>query len=389
MSLSRQLFALLRMGFAGCPARLGLVLTIVIGVASAVGVLIAMLAMGVGARREAMGNVRPDRVIVRSLDAQSALSSDIPKDQAALIRQLPGIKHNTRGEPIAVPEVLVIIKARNRSDGSLMSFPLVGAGSGLANYMPELHLTRGRSFRPGQQELIASNKCVRQFAGFAVGEKRTMRGGGWPIVGNFDVGHTEGTCLVYGDADTVRSAFGRTTYSEIDVMIQSPQAFDVLAAAIKANPPLRVQLVRQAQLVEQDNAQMNGILEFVSYFVGSIMALAATIGAANSLYAIVDSRRREFATLRAIGFDALPITASVLLEASLLALPGALLGALVSWLLVDNLAASPFGATFHMAVTLPLVLLGLGWAFTMGLLSGLLPAVRAARLPVTVAFRTT
>ena len=135
--------------------------------------------------------------------------------------------------------------------------------------------------------------------------------------------------------------------------------------------------------------QFNGILNFVSYFVGGIMALAATIGAANSLYAIVDGRRRELATLRAIGFNSAPIIASLLSESILLALPGALLGALVAWFLFNGLQASPFGTSFRLAVTPSLALLGLGWALGMGVISGLLPAMRAARVPVAVALRST
>ena len=119
------------------------------------------------------------------------------------------------------------------------------------------------------------------------------------------------------------------------------------------------------------------------------MALAATIGAANSLYAIVDGRRRELAILRAVGFNSLPIVASVVSESILLALPGALIGALVAWLLFNGLLASPLGASFHMAVTPSLALLGLGWALCIGLIGGLLPALRAARVPVTVAMRAT
>jgi putative ABC transport system permease protein len=117
------------------------------------------------------------------------------------------------------------------------------------------------------------------------------------------------------------------------------------------------------------------------------MALAATIGAANSLYAIVDGRRRELAILRAVGFNSTPIIASVVSESILLALPGALIGALVAWLLFNGLLASPLGASFHMAVTPPLALLGLGWALCIGVMAGLLPALRAARIPVTTAMR--
>jgi putative ABC transport system permease protein len=135
--------------------------------------------------------------------------------------------------------------------------------------------------------------------------------------------------------------------------------------------------------------QFNGILNFVSYFVGAIMAVAATLGAANSLYAIVDGRRRELATLCAIGFSPWPIIASLLSESILLAFPGALLGAAFAWLFFNGLTASPFGFSFHLAITAPSVVLGIGWALAMGFIGGLLPALRAARVPVTTALRAT
>jgi putative ABC transport system permease protein len=172
-------------------------------------------------------------------------------------------------------------------------------------------------------------------------------------------------------------------------MLQSPGAFAELSDALKANPSLHLKVQHEAEIFEHNQQQLNGILNFVSYFVGAIMALAATIGAANSLYAIVDGRRRELAILRAVGFNSAPIIASVVTESILLALPGALIGALVAWLLFNGLLASPFGSSFQMAVTPSLALLGLGWALAIGVIGGLLPALRAARVPVTDAMRAT
>jgi putative ABC transport system permease protein len=388
MGYTKQFGALLRMNLAGIPSRLGLVCTIVIGVACAVGVLVSMLAMGVGARREAMGNVRPDRAILMSVAALGPLQSSVPKDAASLIRELPGIRRNARGEPIAVSQVLVFVRARSKN-GRQAGFPLAGVTAGLPDYLPELRLTAGRMFKPGLRELIASNKCARQLTDFAVGDKRRMHGGEWLVVGSFDLGRTEGVCNVFADADTILSAFGRDTYNQVNVMLQSVTTFADLTNAIKANPTLRVEARHESQVAEDGMRQFNGILNFVGYFVGGIMAVAATIGAANSLYAIVDGRRREFATLRAIGFNSAPIIASLLAEAVFLALPGALIGALVAWFLFNGMPASPFGTSFRLAVTPSLAVLGLGWALGMGAISGFLPAVRAARIPVAAALRST
>lgn len=389
MGFGKQFSVLLQMNLAGLPARRGLVLTIVIGVACAVGVLVSMLAMGVGAQREAMGNARPDRAILIGIDAQGPSDSSISKDDASLIRTLPGIGHNAKGDPIAVSQAQVFVQARDRADGRQTGFPLTGVTMGLTDELPELRLTSGRMFAAGLRELIAANSCAQKFKDFALGDKRHMRGGEWQIVGTFDQGQSTQFCNVYADADTILSAFGRSTYNEIDVMLQSVGAFEDLVNAVKANPSLRIKVKHQAEVYDEDNKQLRGILNFVSYFVGSIMALAATIGAANSLYAIVDTRRRELATLRAIGFNSAPIIISILSESILLALPGAVLGAALAWLFFNGLLTSPFGASFHLAVTPSLALVGLIWALVIGIISGLLPSVRAAHVPVTVALRAT
>jgi putative ABC transport system permease protein len=387
MNVAKQLWALLRMNLAGIPARLGLVCTIVIGVTCAVGVLVSMLALGVGARQEALGGASPNRAILTSVDAPSPAQSSIAKDAAAQILDLPGIRRNAQGKPIVVYQVTVFVQARSRVDRTQTGFPLIGMTPGLSDYQPELRITAGRMFRPGLHELIASNKCVRQYEDFGLGAQRHMRGGDWAVVGNFDLAST--VCLVFGDGDTILSAFGRNTYNQANLLLQSPAAFADVSNALKASPSLHLKVQHEAEIFAQNMQQINGILNFIAYFVGSIMALAATIGAANSLYAIVDGRRRELATLRAVGFNSAPVVASIVLESILLAVPGALIGALVAWLLFNGLLASPLGASFHMAVTPSLALLGLGWALGIGAIAGLLPALRAARMPVTVALRAT
>jgi putative ABC transport system permease protein len=216
-----------------------------------------------------------------------------------------------------------------------------------------------------------------------------MRGGDWEVVGNFDIGHTGGICIVFADAEVVLSAFGRDNYNQINVRLESPERLTELANSIKANPTLHVVVKSEAELTQESTKQLNAILYFVSYFVGSIMAVAATLGAANSLYAVVDGRRRELATLRALGFRSVPIIASMMTEAILLALPGALLGVGLAWLLFNGLTASPFGVTFQLAVTAPIAAIGISWALAMGVVGGVIPALRAARVPVTAAFRVT
>ena len=379
--------AILGVNLSGAAQRAASVLTIIVGVTCAVGVLVSMLAMGAGARRQEMGDVRPDRVILSTTGAR-AEQSNITREEAAAILGLPGIRKGSEGEPIVIFESAVPIEGRRRVTGARIFFPLIGINQNVLQYYPELRITGGRSFKPGLHELIASNPCVRQFTGFDLGDRRAIHGADWTLVGHFDQGQGQ-QCVVYADVDSIMSAFTRNTYSSAAVMLQSAADFDAFRDAVRANPTLHLDVQRERDVVEEGFKQLNAILNFTSYFVGAIMAIGATLGAVNSLYAIVDSRRRELATLRAIGFGSGAVVVSILVESLLWALPGALLGCALAWILFNGLAASPFGYSFQLAVTPSLAAIGLVWALTMGLLGGLLPAVRAARVSVTTALRAT
>lgn len=387
MNFIRQFVAILGLNLSGLTQRTGSVLTILIGVTSAVGVLVSMLAMGTGARRQELGDVRPDRVVLTSIGARG-IQSNIPRDEAVTVRDLPGIRKGANSEPIAVFESMVPMEGRRRVTGTRIFFPLVGTTTNVTEYLPEMRFTTGRMFMRGLHELIASNPCARQFTGFEIGDRRSIRGIDWSIVGHFDQGSAQ-QCVVLADVDSLMSTFNRNSYSLVSVRLQSPGDYPAFRAALEANPTLHLEARHESEAVAEQFKPLNALLNFVSLFVGTIMAIGATLGAVNSLYAIVDSRRRELATLRAIGFGSGPIIASVLCESILFALPGALLGGALAWIFFNDMAASPFGFSFQLAVTPSLALLGIVWALVMGFVGGLLPALRAARVPVTTALRAT
>jgi putative ABC transport system permease protein len=385
MKFTRELLAILLVNLSAVRQRLGSALTILVGVTCAVGTLVAMLAMGAGARAQQMANIHPDRVMLTTTGTQPGQGS-ISKQEAAVILGLPGVRKDAKGEPIVVFQSMVPIEGRRRSTGKRIYFPLVGVTSKMIALAPELHFTGGRAFEPGLHELVATNSCSRQFAGFGIGDRQLIRGSDWTVVGHFDQGQAQ-NCIVYADAATLMSAFGRTTYSTVALMLQSLADYEVLRTAVRSNPTLHIEVQHEKDAVAGAFKPLNSILNFVSFFVGSIMAVGATLGAVNSLYAIGDSRRREIATMRAIGFSPVAVVLAVLLESVLLALPGALLGSALAWLLFDGLAASPLGYSFRLSVTFSLAVLGIEWALAMGLLGGLLPALRAARMPVVTALR--
>lgn len=385
MKFLRELFALLRVNLSGIGERIGSALTIIVGVTCAVGVLVSMLAMGAGAREQQTANVRSDGVVLTTRGTMQGQGS-ITKQEAAVILGLPGVRKDAKGEPIVVFQAMVPIEGRRRSTGKRIYFPLVGVTGKMSELASDLRFTAGRAFEPGLHELVASNACRRQFAGFELGDRRLIRGSDWTVVGHFDQGRAQ-NCVVHADAETVMSALNRTTYSSATLRVQSSADYATLRAAVTGNPALRLDVQHEKDAVAVAFKPLNSILNFVSFFVGTIMAIGATLGAINSLYAIVDSRQREIATLRAIGFSPAAVVLAVLLESMLLALPGALLGSALAWLLFNGLAASPFGYSFQLSVTFSLAVLGIEWALAMGLLGGLLPALRAARMPVVAALR--
>jgi putative ABC transport system permease protein len=374
---------LIAISLSSLPQRVGPILTIIVGVTCAVGALVSMLAMGAGARRQEMTDVRDDRVIITGLDAQGGMSA-IPLNEAAVVGDLPQIRRDAAGRPIVVLESISLLYGRERGTGALLTMALFGVTPNVTEYRPEMRFTVGRMFRPGLHELVASNTCVRQFSDFDIGARPSIEGDRWTVVGHFDLGRLN-QCVIYADVRTIMTDFSRNAYSSLEVMLRSPSDFAAFRAAIKANPALHLNAELQRTVVMRNYKQLNAILDYASYFVGAIMAIGGMLGAMNSLYAIIDSRERELATLRALGFGPVPVMVSTLFESMLLALPGALFGAALAWAFFNGLSASPFGYSFQLAVTPALASLGVVWALAMGFCGGLLPALRAVRVSVVSA----
>lgn len=385
MKAVRQFLALLRVSLSGLALRPWPALTIVVGVTCAVGVLVSMLAMGSGARRQEANYAHDDLAVIAEV-GQRPLFGSISRQDAAVVQDSPYIRRDQDGRPIVVMESMIPIQGRRRGTGARIFTPLIGVTPNVTAYHSEMRFTAGRMFHPGMHELVVSNNCARLFSGFGIGERRSIHGMGWTVVGHFGAGD-DGQCTMFADVNAIMSVFSRDTYSGLEVKLRSAADFPAFSAALKADPAVHLFAERQRKVMADNFKGLNSLLDFASYFVGAIMAIGGTLGAVNSLYAIVDSRRRELATLRAIGFRPGTIVASTLCESMLLALLGALIGAALAWVFFDGLSASPFGYSFKLEVTPILVLIGVIWALIMGLIGGILPAARAARVSVTAALR--
>jgi putative ABC transport system permease protein len=381
----KQTFAVTGMNIASLPQRLGASLVTVIGVASVVAVMVSLLAIGAGLLQQAGNGADPNQAIVLSGGAAAAYMGQISREQAAIIMDGPGIKVAADGKPMADPEAQVIVEV-NKKSGGATNTAIVGASPRWLTAQQHFHIVSGRMYRPAVREIIVGKSASTNFANVALGDHLRLRGSDWTVVGVFESAGLSGSALI-GDTDTVLSAFERNAYQNVEVELTSPAAFGRFKDAMTSNPQLQVDVKSQVQYTKDQLAQITTLLNFVGYFVGVIMAIGATFGAINTMYAAVDARTREIATLRAIGFGGGAVLVSVMVESLLLAVPGALLGAAAAWLLFNGHSANIASLSFPLAVTPALVVLGIVFSLIIGLIGGFLPSIRAARLPVAAALR--
>lgn len=386
----KQTLAVTTMSLRGLPSRAGSSLVIVIGIAGVVAVLISVLAMSVGFKKTVAGTGEPDRAIVLRGGSNAELSSALSRDQVQTIIEAEGVRRDDDGEPIASAEAVVIVNLPTRADGTDANVTLRGVGPKADRLRPEVRLIDGRMFQPAVREVIVGRAALAQFQGLALGGRVAFRDSDWTVVGVFESDGDARESELLADAETVLSAYRRNGFQSVTARLTDEAAFDTYKAALTTDPTLTVDVQREPAYYAEQSKQLTQLLDFLAVFVGGIMAVGAMFGALNTMYSAVSARAVEIATLRAIGFSAGPVVVSVLVEALILALLGGSLGAAVAVLLfngnvVNTLGASFSQVVFELDVSPALVQLGVIWALVIGTVGGLLPALRAARLPVVEA----
>ena len=391
MSTVTQIREIVLMNLRSIPQRLGASLVIVIGIGGVVGVLVAMLSMSAGLGKTLNATGDPARAVVLRGGSNGELASFLDRAGATLIRQDPAIARAQDGLPLASGEIIVVTEVPRRGDTSGANVSLRGVEQKGFELRPELRLVEGRRFKPGLRELIVGAGAYKQFEGLDVGRQLKFRGSYWTIVGRFESGDAHDSEL-WVDLETAQSAFGRSGVSSVLVRLGNRDAFDALKRRLESDPQLNVEVKTERDFFNSQSAGLTRQIGWITNIVAAIMAFGALFGALNTMYSAVSTRTAEIGTLRALGFGAAPVIASVMAEAMLLSLAGGMLGAGVAWLLFNGYSVSTLGGNFtqiafNFAVTPALVLQGLSWALIIGFLGGLFPALRAARLPVTAALR--
>jgi putative ABC transport system permease protein len=387
-----QAIAITGINLKSIPQRWAASLVIVVGLAGVVAVFTALLAMVGGFEETLKSTGRSDNAIVMRGGSDSELNSGIGRDSAALIKHAPGIRKGADGQPLASAEVMVIAELVRKGDAkSGANITVRGIENAGFALRPQLKIVEGRKFQPGLRELIVGRGVTKQFQGAALGQIVRMRAADWTVVGVFESGDSHDSELL-ADSETVQTTFGRGGYSSLLVGLDGAGGLNTLKDALKADPRLNMDAQSEQEYFSSQTKAFRQQIGILAGVVTLIMALGAIFAALNTMYAAVAARTREIATLRALGFGALAVVVSVMTEAILLALVGGALGAAIAYVLFNGSTVSTLGQNFTQVVfafrvSPGLVLGGLIIAMIIGFIGGLLPAWRAARLPVTTALR--
>jgi putative ABC transport system permease protein len=390
MRAFRQTTSVVSLNLRGLRARLGTSLEIVVGVACVVGVLLSVLSFSAGLAGTIRAASDPDRAIIVAKGDRNEFGAGISRETAAAIMNTPGVRKDTDGAPIASAEQLTNVPLTRKSDGVPAGTVLRSVGDKAFVLRPELRLVAGRKFERGAHELIVGAAAQAAYQGLELGDRVGLPGGEWTVVGVFETGGDMIEGQLLGDSDTVLPAIGRNGYGSVLVRLESPDAFARFAEALTRNPALNVDVRRQGDFYRRTPiGQFTTFMAAVAYMLAGIMAVGALFATLNTMYSAVRARRREIATLRALGFGAMPVAASVVAEALLLALIGALLGAAIATLLFSGNRNVMGPYVFQLSVTPALVAVGITWAIVIALIGGLFPAIRASRVPVATGLRAT
>lgn len=386
MSALTQILAIVGANLRNIPQRLGSSLVIVIGIAGVVAVMIPVIAMSLAFQATMKGDGRPDRAIVLRRIAVAEYDSSVSREEVARIMNAPEVKRDARGESIASGEVVLAAPVSRRGDHSDVNVALRGVGPQYFTMRPELKLIAGRMYQPGTHELVVGAAALKQFEGLEIGSRIRLQDGDWTVVGTYAGGNGARESEVITDAETMMSVYKLNAVNVLTVQLNDTASFASFRDSVLRDSKSLLDARTEPEYLASASSSVNRMLHVVAYAIGSIMALGALFSALNSMYSSVAARAAEMATLRAIGFAAGAVAIAVMLEALLLALVGAAIGSSLSYALFNGAAISTLGGAhfdaqlvYSLSITPSLALAVIVFACALGLVGGLIPAIRAAR----------
>ena len=375
------------------PERRGSSASAILGIAGVVAVLVGVLSIAQGIRRMVESSASPDNAIVLRSGSDSELMSGLTGDNANIIAEAPGIARWDEGA-LSSSELFVIINVPKRTTGTDANVPLRGVEKAAPEVRDNFEVVQGRMFEWGLNEVIVGSGAAREFAGLDVGATMEVGGDQWPIVGMFETAGGIAESEIWADAAVVQAAYRRgNSYQSVYTKLETPAAFHEFKDSLTSDPRLNVKVARATEFYGEQSELLNTIVVTLGVGIAALMGLAAVFGALNTMYTAVSARTVEIATLRALGFHSGPVVLSVLFEALVLALVGGLIGGSLAYLAFDGFKTATINyqsfsqIAFSFDVNSKLLVQGIFYAMLIGLVGGLFPAVRAARMPVASALR--
>jgi putative ABC transport system permease protein len=388
-----QIVAVSSLGVKTLPRRLASSSVAVVGVAAVAAVFVALLSMAEGFRLTMVRTGTPDTVVVLRGGANAEMTSIFMPEQANIISDAPGLARGAEG-PIASIESFVMVDLPKRAAGSPAMVPLRGVTPAAFRVRPNVRMVAGRRFQTGSNEVIVGRGAAAQFANTDIGSTLKFGANRWKVVGVFDSGGTAADSELWCDAKVLNPAYSRgNSFQSVYAKLESPQAFDRFKDALTTDPRLTVKVMREQDYYAEQSTLLYTMIRVLGMLVAGLMGIGAVFGAVNTMYSAVASRTREIATLRAFGFRGGPVIVSVLAESMLLALVGGIAGGLIALVGFNGYETATLNwqsfsqIAFAFAVTPALLVRAVVYAVVIGFLGGLLPAIRAARVPVVVALR--
>jgi putative ABC transport system permease protein len=388
-----QILAVTAINLGSMRQRLGSSAVAAFGIVGVVIVFVAVLSIAEGLKAAMQGSGDPDTALVLRAGSDTEMTSGFYLEHVRAIAEAPGVAHDG-GEALASPELLVIVNDPLRRNGVDASVPLRGVLPVAFKVHDRLKIIAGRKFTPGRSEIIVGRAANQQYSGLDLGAMVRWGQNTWRVVGIFEDHRSISEGEIWCDARVAQPVYHRNnSYQSVSVKLASRDRFDTLKDALTTDPRLTVMVMRQADYYAQQSQDLERMIRSVGLVIAGLMGIGAVFAAVNTMYTAVASRTREIATLRALGFGGVPVVVSVLAEAVLLSLVGGLVGGAIAWAAFDGFQTSTMNfqafsqVSFGFAVTPRLLGEGLSYAVVLGLLGGLLPAIRAASLPVVVALR--
>lgn len=388
-----QIASITKFGLMSLPQRRGAVAATVIGIAGVVAVLVGVLSIAAGFKQAMAISASPDGAIVLRSGADSEMVSGLGREDTRIIGDAPGVARNDQG-PLASAELFVIIDLPKRTTGTDANVPLRGVGPAALQVRDHLKIVQGRMFEWGKDEVIVGHGAAMEFAGLNVGSTIKVGRYEWPVVGMFTAGGGTAESEIWTDSKVLQDAFQRgDSFQSVYVKLDSPGSFQKFNDSLTSDPRLSVRAARQSDYYASQSETITRLVTTLGFLIAFLMAIGAVFGALNTMYSAVAARTREIATLRALGFGSSAVVVSLMLESLFLALIGGVIGGVLAYLAFNNFHTSTMNfqsfsqITFAFKVTPALLTRGVIWAACIGLIGGLFPAIRAARLPIAAALR--